>query len=399
MSLKIYYGFAHNFMTNTVKVAAALSGAEYELVKINEADKEEFKKNKNPTGQMPFVETEDQGLGETNAILRHIARLNPDSGLNGKSVFQTAKVDEVLDYSISLAAAMYPIAFTAFGHKKVTSAVFKTFKEKFVAALKHVEALLNGKDFFVGDSITIADLRIAGILVFPFRLLMDPGTAKQIPNLLAHFNRITSEENFKKFFGTCAVSKRPIKVNFVKEEKKKAPKEEAKKAPKKKAEKPKDPLECLPPTPLDLNAFKFWFINHKDRDAAFEEIVNERFDREGWSIWELNYIRYKNEGKLLYKTNNLLNGFMQRAEHFGRYSFGIQMIYGEEPDLNMKGIWMWRGQEIPQQLKDHAQFEYYTTRKMDIDNPEDQAYIKDMWTAKDGPMKDGTIIQNWSYQK
>lgn len=399
MSLKVYQGYSHNFMTNTVKVAAALSGADYEIVKITQEGKEEFKANKNKSGLLPYVEIEDQGLGETNTILRYIARQYPDGGLYGKSIFQSAKVDEVLDYAVTLTGSLFGVLQPLFGWKQVTSAQFKPAKEKFVGNLKHLEALLNGKDYFVGDSITIADIRIAAILTWPFKTIMDPGTAKQIPSLIAHFKRISANETFKSFFGTSHVAKRPIKIQFKKEEKKKAPKEEAKKAPKKKAEKPKDPLTLLPPTSMDLNEFKFWFINHKDRDAAWEEFLKDRLDREGWSFWELNYIKYKNEGQLLYKTNNLLNGFIQRAEHFGKYSFGVHMIYGEEPNLDIKGIWMWRGQEIPQQLKDHAQFEYYNTKKLDIDNETDRAYIKDMWTAKDGPMKDGTIIQNWCYQK
>mmetsp|Transcript_16940 Transcript_16940/g.18911 ORF Transcript_16940/g.18911 Transcript_16940/m.18911 type:complete len:296 (-) Transcript_16940:40-927(-) len=294
-------------------------------------------------------------------------------------------------------AKMFPVAFTAFGYKKMTAAAYKASNEQFKDALKRLDAMLKDKEFFVGDAITIADIRIAGLLTLPFRILMDPGTTKQIPNLLAHFNRITGLEQFKTVFGNVKVSKRPVKVNFVKEAKK--VKEEVKQAPKKKSEKPSDPLEALPPTKMNLNDFKFWFINHPNREEAFDEFVSERFDREGYSIWDLKYEKYAGEGELLYKTNNLLNGFIQRAEHFGKHSYGIHMIHGEEPDLNLKGIWMWRGLEIPQQLLDHPQFEYYKTNKLDIDNEKDRAYIKDMWTAKDGPMKDGTIIQNWSYQK
>lgn len=399
MSLKIYYSFPHNIMSNTVKAAAAFSGAEYELVKITDEEKENFKNTKNPSGLFPYIEFEDQGLNETNSILRYIARLYPDSGLYGKSFFQSAKVDEVLDYSINLWSKALPLIFTALGHKKSTQAAFKTAKEGYVNCLKHLNTLLGDKDYFVGDALTIADLRVVGILIFPFRILMDPGTAKQIPQLIALFKRITSEEKFKTVFGTAFISKRPIKLNLVKEEKKKAKKEEVKKAPKPKAEKEKDPLEALPKSSMNLNDFKFWFINHANREEAFDEFVKERFDRKGWSIWDMKYNKYTGEGEFLYKTNNLLNGFIQRAEHFGKHSYGVHMIYGDEPDLNIKGVWMWRGLEIPQQLIDHPQFEYYTTTKLDIDDPKDQAYIKDMWCAKDGPLKDGTVIQNWSYQK
>lgn len=394
MSLKIFYENTHGFKANIVKVAAALSGAEYEVVQTTS---DEFKESKGDKFTLPYIEVEEQGLSEVNTILRHIARLHPDSGLYGKTLFENALVDTVMDYTITLLKATYAVGAVAYGHAKATAAEFKANKEKYVAALKHLEELLAGKDFFVGDAITIADIKVAGICVLPFRVLMDPGTSKQIPNLLAHFERISGNESFKKFFGTTHVAKRPIKIQFTKEEKK--VKEEKKQAPKKAEPKPKSKLETLPPTTMDLNEFKYWFINHTDRDAAFDEFYTSKLDKEGWSFWELNYIKYPGEGEQLWKTNNLLNGFIQRAEPFGKWSYGVQMIYGEEPNLDMKGVWMWRGHEIPQELKDHAQFDYYTTKKLDIDNAEDRAYIKDVWTAKDGPMKDGTIIANWSYQK
>ena len=124
-----------------------------------------------------------------------------------------------------------------------------------------------------------------------------------------------------------------------------------------------------------------------------------RLDKAGWSFWDLRYIKYTGEGEVLYKTNNLLNGFIQRAEPFNKYSFGVHMIYGEEPNLDIKGVWMWRGHDIPNLMLEHPQFEFYNTKKLDIDNEADREYIKDVWCAKDGPLKDGTPIQNWKYQK
>jgi elongation factor 1-gamma len=384
-------------MSNTVKVVAAMSGAEYELVKIAQEEKEDFKKNKNPTGLFPYIEVEDQGLGETNSIIRYIARTNPESGLYGKSLFETAKIDGVLDYALTYSSKMFPVFMTAVGRKQVTSNQHKANMEQWKNCLKHLEGLLNGNKFFVGDNITIADIRIVAAMVFPMRLLADPGLVKSIPNLVDLFNRVTADEKFKSVFGSNRIAKRPIKLNLLKEEKKK--KEEKKVVKKEKKKEDVDPIELLPPTSMDLNQFKFWFINHEDREAAFEEFYKEKLDKEGWSFWDLRYIKYKGEGEFLYKTENLLDGFLQRAEPMGKHSYGVHMIYGEEPDLNIKGVWMWRGHDIPKLMKEHAQFEYYETKKLDIDNEADRQYIKEMWLVKDGPLKDGTPIQYWKYQK
>lgn len=36
-------------------------------------------------------------------------------------------------------------------------------------------------------------------------------------------------------------------------------------------------------------------------------------------------------------TNNLANGFLQRLEHFRKYTFGVWGVYGDEPNLEIGG--------------------------------------------------------------
>jgi elongation factor 1-gamma len=387
-------------MSNCVKLTADFSGAAYELVKIGADQKEEYKSKQNKSGLFPYIEVDGHGISESNAIIRYIARLHPDTGLYGKTVFQQAKVDEILDVVQGVQSKMLPVLMAYLGHVKLPQPAFKAMSDAFKDSLNTFETLLGDNEHFVGDSVTIADLRVATLLVYPFKIMMDPGLLKKIPNLVKFVSKWIENEKFTAIFGNHHIAKRPIKVNFLKVEKKK---EEKKKAaapkPKPADKKPENPLDALPKTSLNLNEFKFWFINHVDRPAAFDEFCDSRFDREGWSIWDMKYTKYKGEGELLYKTNNLLNGFLQRAESFGKYAYGTHMIYGDEPNLELKGVWMWRGLEIPQEMIDHPQFEFYVTKKLDIDNLEDRAYIKDMWCSKDGPMADGTVIQNWKYMK
>ena len=37
-------------------------------------------------------------------------------------------------------------------------------------------------------------------------------------------------------------------------------------------------------------------------------------------------------------TSNLANGFLQRLEHFRKYCIGVWGVYGEEPNLEIRGI-------------------------------------------------------------
>jgi len=74
----------------------------------------------------------------------------------------------------------------------------------------------------------------------------------------------------------------------------------------------------------------------------------QNFDDQGWSAWEVLYEKDPNEGKLLIKTNNTMKGFLQRTDpHFRKWAFGVHGVYGEEPDLEIRGAWMWRGTDLP----------------------------------------------------
>ena len=78
-------------------------------------------------------------------------------------------------------------------------------------------------------------------------------------------------------------------------------------------------------------------------------------DWEGWSFWRFEYDIYEGEGAKVHITNNLMNGFISRAEHPNKYTFGRHCVLGEEPNLQIIGVWLVRGQEIPDGLaKEHA---------------------------------------------
>ena len=160
-------------------------------------------------------------------------------------------------------------------------------------------------------------------------------------------------------------------------------------------------MDALPKSKLDLNEFKLWFINHKDKKGAMDEFFNERFDNVGWSLWYLDYEKYGKEGQVEYIFANLLDGIIMRSEAMNKYSFGRLNMVGEEPDLNIRGVWMWRGQDYPQELKDHPQFEYIKCRKMDVYNDEkDKQLLIDHWTNfEDEKMSDGLRIARFKYQR
>jgi elongation factor 1-gamma len=167
-------------------------------------------------------------------------------------------------------------------------------------------------------------------------------------------------------------------------------------APAKKAEKPagdddevkvpsgKNPLDKLPPTNFVLPDFKTYFVNLGDNKATKGmDHFFQNYDPEGYCIFFVHYDKYEGEGVVLYQTSNLMNGFLQRMdEKFRNYSFSMTAILGEEPSLEIQGVWMFRGKTIPQEMIDHPQFEYYQRRQLDVTKAEDKKLISDFWCAK-----------------
>lgn len=75
----------------------------------------------------------------------------------------------------------------------------------------------------------------------------------------------------------------------------------------------------------------------------------ENLDKEGYSVWFADY-KYNDELEKMYMTCNLVGGFLQRVERLRKYGFGSVVIFGEEPKLAIGSCWLFRGQDIPNEV-------------------------------------------------
>ena len=64
-------------------------------------------------------------------------------------------------------------------------------------------------------------------------------------------------------------------------------------------------------------------------------------------------------------------------------------MYGDEPKLEVAGMYIWKGTGVPAEITEHPTGEYYEKVPMDLDNPEHQNLIKDFFTKFED--KDGTV--------
>ncbi len=313
----------------------------------------------------------------TTVIARHLARKNALYTCDNET--SMAMIDSSMDLICGeVANKLFPEAILPIlGYKSYT---LKSFNES-VAAFKSFLSInmKNMGEYLVGTTLTIADIYAAGFLFLPFALLVEEGQRKAFPKMTEWFKRVTADPAFVEIFGVpryCKIMMKPALPAEVEGEKKDEKKEKKEKKGEKKGEKkaekaekkadapaeeatgeddqpkkkPPNPLDLLKPSPLILDELKREFLANKTEEKRREYIRNtfwKKFDAEGWALWFVDYIKAAGEGEILYKTSNLLDGFLWRIESMGRYGFGMQGIFGEEPHLEMRGVYMWRSTEIP----------------------------------------------------
>lgn len=140
----------------------------------------------------------------------------------------------------------------------------------------------------------------------------------------------------------------------------------------------------MPQTTFDLFNYKTLIVNAADKKEALSTLW-QSWDNNAFSFWFVHYQKYEGEGVSLPPTNNLMNGFLQRMDDkMRKHALGVLGVYGEEPSLEIMGVFLWRGAEVIQPMKDHPQFEYYTQRKLDIaGSVADRQLVEEFWVKKE----------------
>jgi elongation factor 1-gamma len=313
---------------------------------------------------------------------------------------------------------MYPALKATFG--MVDTTTNDEYKKSMTAVkdiVKTISTALGEGNWLAGSAEpTVCDFICAQLLSMCFQTMLDAGFCKAKINAAAGawFKRVAALPAFIAVNGKMMVCEKAIKPLLVAEVKKAAPAKEtpeeiaAKKAAKEaaKAEKPKDKIDALPETDFDLYSYKTFLVNEKDRAGVGMAKTKEMFQSEkfaeGFSFWYVKYEKYGDEGQVEYKFANLLGGFMQRIDpKLSRYAFARVLMLGDEPDLNIEGVFMFRGQEIPELMNDNPQFEYFEKKKLDfMGNEADYKLVGEFFAApKEGGQVDNRNIKQQEWLK
>jgi len=50
---------------------------------------------------------------------------------------------------------------------------------------------------------------------------------------------------------------------------------------------------------------------------------------------------------------------LRNIDHFRKYTFAVLGVYGVDKAYEIRGIWLWRGTEIPEEWKEHQSYDYF----------------------------------------
>lgn len=403
-----------NPQATKILVVAKLCGAEVEFPPYDPAIlKSKDFGAKSPLKKLPLLETPTGAIAEADAAMRYLARSHNHSLYNG-SAEELVEVDTWLDICKSelehgIGMWVGAVLGHAYNPQDLAHATGEVKKVLFA-----LEARLKTKQFVALDRLTLADIAFATTLQHAYRLVFDEKFRKPLSHVNAWFTAVTALPEFIAVAGKqhlCVAEIKPLAPAAPAEEAKKpAKKEETKKEEAKPKHKPNEdddedeehsekkapnPLDLLPPSTFVLDDWKRLYANTKNKHEVIAQFW-EKYEDNGWSIWILKYQKAEGEGEVLYMTNNLLSGFIQRLDHFRRYSFGAFGVYGDEPSLEIQGVLMWRGHELTQELKDHPSFEYYERTRVDPANAEHKAVVEEFWcNNQEEDLVQGRKVREW----
>lgn len=374
---------------NNPRVWKSLIAAEYVGVnietpafKIGTDNKSKEFMAKNPVGKVPVLETPEGFVWESNAIARFVARQGKDGAvIYGKSAYQDALIDQWMDFAVNelelpSAAWLFPILNIVPYHKEATNKAKGDIRKALSVLNRHLAT----RTFLVGQRISLADIVVTMVLYRLYKMVFDPGFRKSFQNVNRWYTTCVNQVQFKKVIGDVKLCEKMMVAdpNAAPPKKKEEKKPAAKPQQQKKKKKAKNPLELLPPTKFNLDTWKKTYSNAKVTKTGAMPWFWENFDAEGWSIYFADY-KYNEEFEELFKVSNLIGGFIQRLDKLRKWGFGVVLIFGDvdKSDYYVSSCWLWRGQDVPQEMLDNPMAEHWTFRKADVATQ--KALIEDFW--------------------
>ena len=369
--------------------------------KINfiDADLEDTKKRntyaqKTPTTTLPFLETKNGNISESISIEIFLAKKHKPEIL-GSNAFEHAKINQWIEFAnCEIQNCAKELIYPIFKGKKPENKGNENEDKKFKKYLSLLEKeFKKGNKFIMGNKLTLADIVLFRYLRFFFMFYLTEKIRNSLcPKLTLWFENIMNTQEAIEAYGRtllCKKQLKPLDIKIEKNKNKNEPKKEIK---------TENPLDFLPPSKFDLDNFKKEFCENSNKKEVIEKFWKD-FDPKGYSLWLIEYQNLESEGKKLFRMKNSKNFFLERFDDdFKRYSFGVHGVYGNNNEFKVKGLWMWRGEDIPEEIKENEYFNYLSIKKLDCKNDKDKKLVEEYWTkCNKGDKVDERKVEEISY--
>jgi elongation factor 1-gamma len=255
---------------------------DFENADFGDISKRNSYAEKTPTTTLPFLETEYGNISESISIETFLAR-NYQPELLGGNLFEKAKVNQWIEFASceiqrSLKEIIYPIFQWKEYDKKLADSENQKIK-KYLLVLE--KELGHDKKYLLGDKMTLADIVLFRYLRFFMMFHFIENMRNSLfPKLTKWFVNIMNTPEAIEAYGRTILCKKQIKPLNIKIDRTKRLEQY------KKGNKEKNPLDSLPPSSFDLDAFKNLCLEQTNENKKeIMEKLWEEFDSKGYSLW------------------------------------------------------------------------------------------------------------------
>jgi len=392
------YTYPDNFRADKIRAVASISGfninvaPEYVHGVTNKTDEFQSKF----FGKVPAFECGATALCDDSAIAHFVGNAQTRGGEKNADVICWSGFAEG-NLLPAVAQWVWPTLGIVAPNKSHVSAA----KENLSAAFGFMNGILAAQTFLVGERITYADITCALTLRSAYENVLTPEWRAAFPHVNRWFMTVINQPGVKSVVGDVTlcvkeaqfdakkfaeVSGKSGDANKAKAAKKPAAKKEKKPAAAPvveaaKEDKPKDPWGDCGKFTLDMDGWKRFYSNN-DEDKSFEHfwtIITPEV-KENYSLWYGAY-KYSDELTMDFMAANLVGGMYQRIEKLRKHAFGSCVVGGVTRDLNITGLWFWRGQSLAFERSQDWMIDYevYEWKKLDWDAPETRAMVEKYW--------------------
>ena len=380
---------------------------DFEEIKLEEKDKRNSLVNKIPTTTFPFLETEKGNISQSNAIIKYLCeKYKPE--LLGENIFEKCKIIQWIEFANNeIFKCNKNIIYPIFGWNNLNKEDYNKDNNKIKEYLKIIEKELENKEYIIGNKISIADIKLFSSLRYLMILyLPEQMRNKLYPKINKWYEKIMNTSEAINAYGRTILCKNIIKpyngiinknIEKIDNNQKKDKKENIQKN--KEIKKEKEPyipsilelprynikpienniLDLLPESKFDLDKFKIEFLKNNNKKNGMKYFW-KNYDPDGYSLWFIEYNNDINECITLFRTCIIKGNILEQLKYFKKYCFGVLGVYGNDSDYKIKGCLLWRGNEIPEEIKNIDCYNKLNIRKLDYNQKKDQQLVHDYWT-------------------